>query len=934
MASQTYAVVDLETTGHSSKNGDRMMQIAIVFVRDWQVVDTFTTFINPKKSIPLFIQDLTHITNADVKQAQPFEAHAEHIYELLQNCVFVAHNTDFDLPFLQQEFKRVGLAEWYGKKIDTVELAKILFPTALSYRLGDLASELNIPLANAHRADEDALATAKIFIACWQKLLSLPQVTLEQLHKRAFHLKTDVAPLFFAALQQKRKTLAQEPYMVYQHIAVQPPVQPSTSKESLVFPHTEEEKIVLMKTHWPRYEKRPAQFTMMDAIYSTLSAKKEIVIEASTGIGKTLAYLLPAITHARKHNKQVAISVYTSHLLEQLLFEELPKAEQMLQTKVDAVILKGRQHYIDIARLTQIMAYDNLSYEETLTLAQVLVWLTATESGDVNELNTSGGGQLFIDKLRKDATKKSPVPADFDFYARAIEQSKSAELIITNHAMVLTEDIRHDKLFANVDAWIMDEAHQFIQAATQREQQVLSYTKWKYHLGQIGLIEDDKIFAKFYAEALKQQRVSMHHLQQLESTYIRLLQSFDNIVAQLTETVQRQTKKDKKYDHKRILFMQDINMAPAKYHAVSKLLQKWVDLAEQATTQFMQNTDTLTPKEQYMLTNWQYWIDTMKLQLRQWDAIFTLQQHESTWLELDLRSVPSSLKITQKPLVVAQALQQVMAPLRQQAAIVWTSGTMTLPQQPRFITEQLGIADSVEMLQLQAPKSYYAGATAYIVTDMPDIKQVSQGDYIEEVAHAVVQTVRATEGRSFVLFTSQDMLRKTVELIQESELLEDYMLFAQGMTNGSRMRILKSFQKFKRAVLFGTNSFWEGVDVPGDALASVIVVRLPFSAPDSPLFKARAEALQQQGKNSFNELSLPEALIRFKQGFGRLIRSSQDRGAFIVLDRRIDTKSYGKAFIRALPNISVHKVTLSNMVLQLESWYNKKDEGRKQVDDK
>ncbi len=205
--------------------------------------------------------------------------------------------------------------------------------------------------------------------------------------------------------------------------------------------------------------------------------------------------------------------------------------------------------------------------------------------------------------------------------------------------------------------------------------------------------------------------------------------------------------------------------------------------------------------------------------------------------------------------------------------------------------------------------------------DMPDIKQVSQSDYIEAVAEAIVQTVLVTEGRCFVLFTSQDMLRKTVEIIQDTNLLEDYMLFAQGMTSGSRMRLLKSFQRFSKSVLFGTNSFWEGVDVPGDALSVIIMVRLPFSSPDDPLFKKRAELLSVNGQNPFTAYSLPEAVLRFRQGFGRLIRASKDKGVFIVLDRRIETKSYGSDFLQAIPNIPIKKVTLENMVLELENWY-------------
>ena len=205
---------------------------------------------------------------------------------------------------------------------------------------------------------------------------------------------------------------------------------------------------------------------------------------------------------------------------------------------------------------------------------------------------------------------------------------------------------------------------------------------------------------------------------------------------------------------------------------------------------------------------------------------------------------------------------------------------------------------------------------------MPDIQQVSQLDYIEAVTDAVIQTVMATGGKLFVLFTSQDMLRKTYELIAESRQLEEYALFAQGITPGSHMKLLKSFQQFGNSVLFGTSSFWEGVDVPGDALSAVIVVRLPFSSPEEPVFKAKAELMSSAGKNSFVEYALPEAVMRLRQGFGRLIRSSTDKGFFIILDRRIEKKSYGKHFIDSLPNVPIKIVPLEVMVNELENCYN------------
>ncbi|WHT47153.1 helicase C-terminal domain-containing protein [Sporosarcina thermotolerans] len=166
------------------------------------------------------------------------------------------------------------------------------------------------------------------------------------------------------------------------------------------------------------------------------------------------------------------------------------------------------------------------------------------------------------------------------------------------------------------------------------------------------------------------------------------------------------------------------------------------------------------------------------------------------------------------------------------------------------------------------------------------------------------------------------MLRKTYELILDSELLREYALIAQGVSSGSRLKLLKSFRQFDKSVLFGTNSFWEGVDVPGEALSAVIIVRLPFTSPDEMIFKARAAKLNANGGNPFTELALPEAILRFRQGFGRLIRSSEDRGFFIILDRRIETKSYGKSFLNALPSVPIKNVSLEHMVKNLEDCYN------------
>lgn len=927
MESPKYAIVDLETTGHSPANGDRIIQIAIVIMEDWKINKTFSTFMNPGKKIPHFIQNLTNITDDVVTDQQPFEAHAQEIYELLQDCVFVAHNADFDWSFLRAEFNRVGFTTWNIKKIDTVELVKVLFPSSISYTLGDIAQELQIPLHQAHRADDDAMATAMLFQKCWEQLLALPQLTLEQLHKRSFRLKSNVSTLLFDALQLKRQTVNDTTHHFFiRNFALRSGQPGDAVMDELVdYPYDELDKVKLMEQAFPHFEKRPQQFTMMDTIWQTLNKRQEVVIEASTGIGKTLSYLLPSVLYARKNKVKVLVSTYTSHLLEQLLIEEVPKLEKVIGSRVRVSLLKGMRHYIDLAKFEQLVKNDEESYDETLAILQIIVWLSQTTTGDLEELNLSGGGQNLIDKLRKTEEQYAPQKTVFDFYDKAIKQSQKADIIVTNHAMLLADLVRKNPLFQEIGGLIVDEAHQFVQAACQRNERKFSYTQWKYVFGKIGTLEDEQLLYDFQKQSSVNDRVSRKILSKLDTSYRQIIALFDETMNALAQQVQKYTINNT--DVKKTIFLHEIDQSSLQFAAFSRMIWQWIQLAEQATQQFADELLPLQEVERLLLNKWRYWVRELTQKAIAWNDIFlNIDDNMITWIELDCRNAPSSLQIYQMPIDVTAVVQSFIAPLQEKMGIVWTSGTMTVPNNMYFVTRQLGIADDVPILSLQADAQYYTGARAYIVSDMPEIGQVSQSEYIEAVAQTIMRIVRTTGGRCFVLFTSQQMLTKTVRLIQDSELLSDYMLFAQGVTSGSRMKLLKSFQKFNQSILFGTNSFWEGVDVPGDGLSTVIIVRLPFSSPDDPLFKARSQRFIEQGQNSFTALSLPEAVMRFKQGFGRLIRSSTDSGAFIVLDRRIDTKSYGKEFIRALPTITIQKLSLPNVVLQLENCYNDKVE--------
>lgn len=317
MINQTYAVVDLETTGQS-KSKDRIIQIAIVLIENGQVTKQFSSFVNPEIPIPGFIQELTNISVLDVENAPTFNEIAQQVYTFIEGAIFVAHNVAFDFSFLQAELNRAQMPKLYCKQIDTLELCKILFPTSDSYQLGELAKDLNIELENAHRADDDALATAKLLQKCWEKTLQLPLVTLERIHKYSFHLKSDISQIIFDAIRQKRAQIEGHYAAVYYRGIALKPIEELYKPAMLrsEYPVTANEKLQFIQRSIAKAEKRDAQFKMMDNVWTALQEEQEIAIEASTGIGKSLGYLLPAIHYSDAIRKPVVVSTHTAHLME------------------------------------------------------------------------------------------------------------------------------------------------------------------------------------------------------------------------------------------------------------------------------------------------------------------------------------------------------------------------------------------------------------------------------------------------------------------------------------------------------------------------------------------------------------------------------------------------------------------------------------------
>lgn len=924
MENLKFAVVDLETTGHSPEKGDRIIQIAIMFIEDGILTNEYVRFVNPGQKIPVFIQELTNITNKEVQNAPLFEEIAHEVRELLEGWIFAAHNTSFDVTFLQKEFKRCGIPEWKGKQIDTVEFSKIMFPSAMSYRLKELTEELEIDLSAAHRADDDAKATAELLLKCIEKVKQLPEQTLSRLHKRSFYLKTDLSVIFYLALVESRKKTPAAHLSLFRGIPYRrAEMMRNREPRNVVYPTGQDEKDRLLIQAYPYYESRNAQLQFMDAAWDSLLTGTECMVEVPTGIGKTVAYLLPAAIRAIETKQAVIVSTYTNHLADKIMAEEIDVVSKALSVPVQATVLKGRSNYISLAKFAELIVSGETGYDNLFTEMQLLVWLTETKTGDVNELNLSGGGMLYIDRIRQNSSILAEDELNVDYHQVALENCRQADIIITNHALLLSDGPSKAQIIEESCGLIVDEAHQFTHAAYKTNEVIFSYTNWKYVMGQISSEADGQVSRRIEELLVRKRLHRSRDRASLLAAYEKFSSAFDVAIHELsrTETFKRGHVKGSRLH----VALEDMRADRTVFETVFLSMNDFIGKAGSYVKKLDLEVASLSDKEQAILAEWHFWIDELRMKIGEWVELFLDKESDGTvWIEQDQRSIPGSLTVIKSPIDSATVIRKALAPLFAKGkGVIWTSATLSVKSDERFVARQLGIAEDVPVLKLLAPEHFYTGAQIFLIDDMPNIQQVAQQEYVEEVAEAIVQTVMVTEGRLFVLFTSQDMLNQTHELITDSGLLEDYALIAQGISSGSKYRLLKSFRQYEKAVLFGTNSFWEGVDVPGNSLSAIIIVRLPFSSPSEPVFKAKTAQLNQSGKNAFTEYALPEAILRLRQGFGRLIRSSTDTGFFIILDRRIETKSYGKKFLEALPDVPVKKVSLARMVDELNNCYNK-----------
>jgi len=931
-----FVVIDLETTGNAPKKGDKIIQFAAVVVENGKITEEFSSLINPGQTISPFIEELTGLTDEMVKDAPVFSEIAPKVVSLLDDAYFVAHNVLFDLSFLQEELSEAGFPSFYGPILDTVEMARVLLPTADSYQLSELAAQEGFDHERPHQADSDAYVTAELLLLMMDRLYQLPQNTVRQLQRLSGGLKSDLDLLIDQVISEKEssiETLAED-LEIHRGITLRKyqaneGQDASEVNQKMAYPVEKADKIELLKKAFPDFELRMGQFQMMDSVFCAFNEGNHTMIEAGTGVGKSLAYLIPAAFYGKQINKPIVISTYTTQLQEQLLNKDIPLLKNMIPFPIHAVLLKGRSHYLSLAKFEQALKEIEDNYDIILTKMQILVWLTETSTGDVDELNLSSGGRTFWNKIKNDETvffqKKTWLAKDF--YLRARKAAEKSEMIITNHSFLMSDLTADKAILPSYSHVVIDEGHHFVKAAGKYFGLSLDYLSTRILLNQIGNYDQKQLLYKL-EQLLEKANLSERRL----AHSFEISQLMQNLTFEMDEFFKvigifaKRKAKSRKNEH-RISCRFSFNDSSREWQAMKTEAERFMFLMKDLIAILQDRLEvtsngqiSLSAKEKSLLDELTSAIGQLEKLTKAIRGIFLFpEEGYVAWIEMDVRSAQNATTVYLQPVSIGSFLQDRF--FREKKSAVITSATLSVKNSFDYMMSEMGLTSfDCTVEQIQSPFDYTEQVKLMVPDDLPEVNAVPLEEYVAAISEHIISIAEATKGRMLILFTSHEMLKKTHELIKESGFLDDFAIIAQGISSGSRSRLTRNFQRFDKAILLGTNSFWEGIDIPGEDLTCLIIVRLPFSPPDEPMTEAKCELIKEKGGNPFADYCLPEAVIRFKQGFGRLIRTTKDRGFIFVFDRRIITTSYGKAFLNSIPPIPVEKGDLGEQISKIHSW--------------
>ncbi|OQY44847.1 MAG: hypothetical protein B6242_11765 [Anaerolineaceae bacterium 4572_78] len=899
-----YVSLDLETTGLDPKT-DKIIEVGAIRFRGSRVLDEYQTFVNPNRHIPSQIQQLTGIKPIDVAHAPTFPEIEEELRSFVKDNPIIGHYIKFDLGFLRNR----GLF-YHNASIDTFEIASILLPHAGRYSLGALATLLNIEEPATHRALDDARVAHRLFEALLEQARRLDGRIIREVAQLATHSQWTLAPIFTDLSRERGQ---------YTVSALAQQLSEKSSRKRRIFQGWDEAKTLnpiippkrldvdqlasllevdgKFQQYFAQFEHRPQQVMMLRGIAKAFNHSHHVAIEAGTGTGKSIAYLIPAIYWAVQNGMRVVISTNTINLQDQILKKDLPDLKKILDIDFKAVALKGRGNYVCQWRVEQMQTKGSLFMPD---FAEKLIW---------NQVNANS-----------DICPHHKCAHEGCFFAQARHAAETAHVIVVNHALLLADIAVNNRVIPEYYYLIIDEAHHLENSITNQ----LSFSAGKKYITQLfndlgnkkkGLFKrtDKQIKQTGQIDIINKANSFMYQAKQVSDKASRV---WENLFQELEIFIKQRIGRIKsKYDQKLRITAQlrgepawnNLEYAWENANTILtdliKLIKELGKLWEELDTQDIDGWEgTMT-----MIIDYRTQLTEIQTNV---NAILSEEDKDLiTWATLAQQ--PQDISLHAAPLHVGPLMRTHLFETKD--SIVMTSATIRTDNSFEYFKERLSGWD-IKDLAVGSPFDYKQSTLIYIPTDIPE---PNSPHFQHTFNTTLVDLAIAIGGRILVLFTSYSQLRGTAQYVQPILANHDIFTYQQG-AGASRRQLLENFKKADKAILLGTRSFWEGVDIPGPSLSCVMIAKIPFAVPNDPIVQARSETFD----NPFVQYSIPEAILQFQQGFGRLIRTRTDRGVVVIMDRRVISKSYGHVFLESLPTATLKKGVTTDLPDIAARWIN------------
>ncbi len=680
------------------------------------------------------------------------------------------------------------------------------------------------------------------------------------------------------------------------------------------------------------FEVRPGQNEMIRTVSETLTASRVLAVEAGTGTGKSLAYLLPAAIYARQSGRKIVVATHTTALQEQLRRKEWPAVQKVVEGAT-AVVMKGRNHYVCLRKAADFThAARMLDAAERDFYLAAAVWLTETETGDAAEFAMGVRDRGYWQRIQSETEtcihRKCPFFRDCHYF-RAKARAAAADIVVTNHSLVISDLVTEHRVLPAYQYLIIDEAHHFEGQATAHLGADVTWEALRRMIARMMYPKGGVVLSlRRHLERLRDSgaaglAVCEQLLEQCAFSMREAEKEIDELFAVLSRFV-RAEGADMSQDSADIRLTSMLAAGPPYGDVLRSATQvaarqrALADIAAQYGRSGAELDEATEGRCEDVFGRVAEFAAALGV-----CADVTLQRREAdgfvSWMSARGGEQGLRLSLHLAPLSVAEILKTTL--FARKEAVVLASATLSVGGRFEPALEPLGLSGpplSAQALRVNSPFDYRRQVKFFVPTDMPEVRDAA---FTGMVSAAVERIARATQGRAMILFTANQMMREVAAGARARLAQSDIRLLVQGEGEHRKHHLIDQFRSETRAVLFGVSSFWEGIDIRGDDLSCLVIVKLPFPVPTHPLVEARSEMLRAAGKSPFSHFSLPRAVIRFTQGFGRLVRTQSDRGVVFVLDKRLVSARYGRTFLASLPEVDVVSATLEESCARASAFF-------------